>query len=98
MTSAKRCVGPRARPSPAAHEPLRYAPPGVWRSLVARSVRVGEVPSSNLGTPMGVGEPVVPLTPPPWPAQADRVEDALAARRDRSDPIRSAQAILAAVR
>jgi len=26
--------------------------PGVWRSLVARSVRVGEVPSSNLGTPM----------------------------------------------
>ena len=25
---------------------------GVWRSLVARSVRVGEVPSSNLGTPM----------------------------------------------
>src|SRR5207248_7204036 len=24
---------------------------GVWRSLVARSVRVGEVPSSNLGTP-----------------------------------------------
>src|SRR5438093_12509028 len=26
---------------------------GVWRSLVARSVRVGEVPSSNLGTPMG---------------------------------------------
>ncbi len=26
---------------------------GVWRSLVARSVRVGEVPSSNLGTPIG---------------------------------------------
>ena len=26
-------------------------PLGVWRSLVARSVRVGEVPSSNLGTP-----------------------------------------------
>ena len=25
---------------------------GVWRSLVARSVRVGEAPSSNLGTPM----------------------------------------------
>jgi hypothetical protein len=24
----------------------------VWRSLVARSVRVGEVPSSNLGTPI----------------------------------------------
>ena len=28
---------------------------GVWRSLVARSVRVGEVPSSNLGTPMRAG-------------------------------------------
>src|SRR6476619_8478444 len=26
-------------------------PLGVWRSLVARSVRVGEAPSSNLGTP-----------------------------------------------
>ena len=24
----------------------------MWRSLVARSVRVGEVPSSNLGTPI----------------------------------------------
>ena len=34
-------------------EPLRCAALyGVWRSLVARSVRVGEVPSSNLGTPM----------------------------------------------
>ena len=28
---------------------------GVWRSLVARSVRVGEAPSSNLGTPMAIG-------------------------------------------
>src|SRR5438105_1668962 len=28
---------------------------GVWRSLVARSVRVGEVPSSNLGTPIARG-------------------------------------------
>ena len=28
---------------------------GVWRSLVARSVRVGEVPSSNLGTPIERG-------------------------------------------
>ena len=27
---------------------------GVWRSLVARSVRVGEVPSSNLGTPISL--------------------------------------------
>ena len=33
---------------------------GVWRSLVARSVRVGEVPSSNLGTPIRAGEPMVP--------------------------------------
>ena len=33
---------------------------GVWRSLVARSVRVGEVPSSNLGTPIDTGEPMVP--------------------------------------
>ena len=32
-------------------------PLGVWRSLVARSVRVGEVRSSNLRTPMSVGEP-----------------------------------------
>src|SRR3954451_20771999 len=30
---------------------------GVWRSLVARSVRVGEVPSSNLGTPMSTFVP-----------------------------------------
>ena len=32
---------------------------GVWRSLVARSVRVGEAPSSSLGTPMST---LVPLT------------------------------------
>src|SRR3954453_19971640 len=30
---------------------------GVWRSLVARSVRVGEVPRSNLGTPMSTFVP-----------------------------------------
>jgi hypothetical protein len=29
----------------------RLGPFGLWRSLVARSVRVGEVPSSNLGSP-----------------------------------------------
>jgi hypothetical protein len=34
----------------------------VWRSLVARSVRVGEVPSSNLGTPINMGETMFP----PW--------------------------------
>ena len=33
---------------------------GVWRSLVARSVRVGEVPSSNLGTPIIQPEPYAP--------------------------------------
>src|SRR5262249_29258580 len=32
---------------------------GVWRSLVARSVRVGEVPSSNLGTPILVSDTAV---------------------------------------
>jgi hypothetical protein len=40
---------------------------GVWRSLVARSVRVGEVPSSNLGTPIETrgnpGSPVGPSLP-----------------------------------
>ena len=35
---------------------VRFGAPGVWRSLVARSVRVGEAPSSNLGTPI-TGEP-----------------------------------------
>ncbi len=34
---------------------------GVWRSLVARSVRVGEVPSSNLGTPIQRGATGSPL-------------------------------------
>jgi hypothetical protein len=38
---------------------------GVWRSLVARSVRVGEVPSSNLGTPiLARGKPCFPRGPP----------------------------------
>ena len=36
----------------------------MWRSLVARSVRVGEVPSSNLGTPIGAwGNPWFPHEP-----------------------------------
>ncbi len=30
---------------------------GAWRSLVARTVRVGEVPSSNLGAPILMGLP-----------------------------------------
>ena len=33
---------------------MTIARSGVWRSLVARSVRVGEAPSSNLGTPIEV--------------------------------------------
>ncbi len=33
---------------------------GVWRSLVARSVRVGEVRSSNLRTPIAAGETPFP--------------------------------------
>ncbi len=42
-----------ARRSSTGSSESRYAcGSGVWRSLVARSVRVGEVPSSNLGTPM----------------------------------------------
>ena len=38
---------------------------GVWRSLVARSVRVGEAPSSNLGTPITShgGTPGSPVAP-----------------------------------
>ena len=31
----------------------RIAPFGAWRSLVARTVRVGEVPGSNPGAPIG---------------------------------------------
>src|SRR3954468_1151194 len=42
---------------------LRCSPLGVWRSLVARSVRVGEVPSSNLGTPIDRGKPCFPRHP-----------------------------------
>ena len=40
------------RPGCARIPPLTCAGLGVWRSLVARSVRVGEVPSSNLRTPI----------------------------------------------
>ena len=43
----KRCAAGSASPVP-----LRRL--GVWRSLVARSVRVGEAPSSNLGTPIAL--------------------------------------------
>jgi hypothetical protein len=43
---------PAPRSSTAASESRYACRFGVWRSLVARSVRVGEVPSSNLGTPM----------------------------------------------
>src|SRR5438874_1881425 len=43
---------------------------GVWRSLVARSVRVGEVPSSNLGTPIACPTPYAP--PPGRRARSGR--------------------------
>ncbi len=39
---------------------------GAWRSLVARTVRVGEVPSSNLGAPIAVAAPAG------WQAAAPR--------------------------
>ena len=38
-----------------AHDEVRYSSFGVWRSLVARAVRVGEVPGSNPGTPTSIG-------------------------------------------
>ena len=54
-------------------------PLGVWRSLVARSVRVGEVPSSNLGTPIGArghGTPErLPLTQSRPVATRDEILD-----------------------
>ena len=46
---------PRAPRLQRRRDRLRSHPPqdgGVWRSLVARSVRVGEVPGSNPGTPI----------------------------------------------
>src|SRR5207245_2226079 len=45
-----RTVAPRRTADAGAANLFRQL--GVWRSLVARSVRVGEVPSSNLGTPI----------------------------------------------
>jgi HAD superfamily hydrolase (TIGR01549 family) len=47
--AVQRRARPVARGAPRA---ATLFPLGVWRSLVARSVRVGEVPSSNLGTPI----------------------------------------------
>ena len=35
---------------------------GAWRSLVARTVRVGEVPSSNLGAPIDAAQEGEPPT------------------------------------
>ena len=42
----------RGRTAPSRRRAGTLCSLGVWRSLVARSVRVGEVPSSNLGTPI----------------------------------------------
>ena len=53
---------------------------GVWRSLVARSVRVGEVPSSNLGTPTGARGN---LRVPPRPVPPVRVRDSARRRHER---------------
>ena len=56
----------RRPPCRAGHAPVPYwRRAGVWRSLVARSVRVGEVPSSNLGTPIAVGGVLPPTTVSP---------------------------------
>ena len=50
------CARRDAAPAGAGSRPRRLcdnpASPGAWRSLVARTVRVGEVPSSNLGAPI----------------------------------------------
>ena len=42
---------PISRPAPAAR-PLEWLPLGAWRSLVARTVRVGEVAGSNPAAPI----------------------------------------------
>ena len=56
-------------------------PLGVWRSLVARSVRVGEVPSSNLGTPISGGGKRCFPPPAPLPLRMPLHRRGLASRR-----------------
>ena len=61
---------------------------GVWRSLVARSVRVGEVPGSNPGTPISPCHgPPLRGGPLPWRALCDwsarRVVAAMGGRSGR---------------
>src|SRR5437016_11371715 len=77
---------------------------GVWRSLVARSVRVGEVPSSNLGTPTGCGGTLVPprsvrLQVQSYPgAMPDRVRVAcvqMTSRADKSANLEKAERLVA---
>src|SRR5262249_19128726 len=50
-SSAPRPPGPAGSVARHGERTATLLPLGVWRILVARSVRVGEVPSSNLGTP-----------------------------------------------
>ena len=50
-TSRRWAAERRPRPAPSGEAPYT-APIGAWRSLVARTVRVGEVPGSNPGAPM----------------------------------------------
>src|SRR4051812_22506472 len=54
---ARSAAGALARRAPQHMYPWRF---GLWRSLVARSVRVGEVPSSNLGSPITTPPPPAP--------------------------------------
>ena len=56
---------PRRAARPVARRAGTLSALGVWRSLVARSVRVGEAPSSNLGTPIHRGGK--PRFPPACP-------------------------------
>ena len=68
-----------------ARNALPFRALGVWRSLVARSVRVGEVPSSNLGTPIcRRGNPVVP--PPGSPPSAQGTGPRVRASRPACRP------------
>ncbi len=52
-----RVVLPGRRPLRTRARRLSFVTFGAWRSLVARTVRVGEVPSSNLGAPIAVPSP-----------------------------------------
>src|SRR5438309_2915919 len=68
---------------------------GAWRSLVARTVRVGEVPSSNLGAPIrGIG----PTRPIPLLAYGELHESLLRHHPLDARPLQHAVEVLAQVR